>query len=192
MAIDLIGKKFNMLTVISQVPDVRIRKQRVWWCLCDCGNFKQQPTSQLTNLRVQSCGCIWEVAIKVNLEKSKYQNGEGTRNRLYSQYRSSAKRRGLSFELTREEFHNIATKNCTYCGTEPDHQMNNIKPNGKQITRGVYIYNGVDRIDSAIGYSLSNSVSSCLRCNYAKNDSSVLDFNNWIDQLVTFRLSKRG
>jgi len=47
-----------------------------------------------------------------------------------------------------------------------------------------FIYNGIDRIDSKLGYSADNVVSCCFFCNRAKMDRSFEDFMAWIAQLV--------
>jgi hypothetical protein len=45
---------------------------------------------------------------------------------------------------------------------------------------GIYTYNGVDRVNNKLGYTVGNCVSSCIVCNVAKNDSSLEDFKKWI------------
>ena len=40
--------------------------------------------------------------------------------------------------------------------------------------------NGVDRIDSSLGYTIDNCVACCDKCNYAKHDLSTEDFKEWI------------
>lgn len=53
---DLIGKKFNFLTVLEKTEE-RKRGAVVWKCLCDCGNMKKVTTTNLIKNRVMSCGC---------------------------------------------------------------------------------------------------------------------------------------
>ena len=60
MVRNLIGQKFNRLTVI------RLFKKRMykncrdagWRCRCDCGNFANVLGSSLVNGRTKSCGCF--------------------------------------------------------------------------------------------------------------------------------------
>jgi hypothetical protein len=49
-----------------------------------------------------------------------------------------------------------------------------------------YIYNGIDRIDSSIGYILSNCRPCCRTCNVAKSDLSETEFWNWLTRIITF------
>lgn len=66
----------------------------------------------------------------------------------YTMYKTTAKRRGLEFLITLEEFTSLISKNCTYCGSNDSV--------------------GVDRIDNQIGYLIENSTSCCTTCNMMK------------------------
>lgn len=59
---------------------------------------------------------------------------------------------------------------CTYCGIIPDINKNT----------NLYIFNGIDRINSDIGYITNNCTPCCKYCNWAKNTLSIIDFNNHI------------
>lgn len=54
---NLIGEKFNKLTVISKAP-ARTKGKCYWNCKCDCGNFKVVKTSDLIRGKTKSCGCL--------------------------------------------------------------------------------------------------------------------------------------
>mgnify|MGYP003371361598 CR=1 FL=1 len=49
---NLVGKKFNMLTVLEELPHYKIR------CLCDCGNEKIIDKYKVKNGIIKSCGCL--------------------------------------------------------------------------------------------------------------------------------------
>jgi hypothetical protein len=51
---DLVGKKFNKLTVQKRINPNKLGVE--WLCLCDCGGEKTITTSQLK--RIKSCGCL--------------------------------------------------------------------------------------------------------------------------------------
>ena len=53
----MIGKKFNMLTVLEELPE-RKHGSRVYRCKCDCGNIKDVRKDMLKNGHVKSCGCL--------------------------------------------------------------------------------------------------------------------------------------
>ena len=54
--IDLLGKKFERLTVIERMPNNK-RKQAVWKCRCDCGNEIIVEAGHLRSGHSKSCGC---------------------------------------------------------------------------------------------------------------------------------------
>lgn len=68
-------------------------------------------------------------------------------------YKSRAEQKKVEFTLTKDEFVSLREKDCHYCE--------------RSYTEKVHI-NGIDRLDSSIGYTSSNCVSCCGDCNYAK------------------------
>lgn len=55
---DLIGQKFNMLTVIGKADVERYKNNTTWECRCDCGNITPATTAELTTAHKKSCGCL--------------------------------------------------------------------------------------------------------------------------------------
>lgn len=94
-------------------------------------------------------------------------------NKIKRAYKSNAKARGLSWELTDEQFLELVTKDCTYCG----HSQK---------------YNGIDRIDSSKGYTINNCVPCCTWCNVMKLNHSESEFLAHIRQIYNFQLEKQG
>ena len=111
---------------------------------------------------------------EVYLKHYRLPDGKACFNNLYNQYRSGAKIRNLDFNLTKEECHYLFQQNCFYCNALP----NNIYR--KSGSAGEYIYNGIDRIDSKLGYQIDNVVPCCKVCNYAKRDMPISEFLTWI------------
>lgn len=52
-----VGKKFDMLTVLSKTEKRNPSGFILYECLCDCGNICYRPTHSLTNKKFHSCGC---------------------------------------------------------------------------------------------------------------------------------------
>ena len=75
---------------------------------------------------------------------------------------SVAKHRELEWRLPLALARDLITDNCFYCGVDP-------RPT-----------NGIDRVDSSLGYLENNVVTACRQCNLAKLDSSRSDFELWI------------
>lgn len=76
--IDLIGKRFGRLLVLSRVDKTNNGNYK-WLCKCDCGNEKEILGDSLNSGRTQSCGCLHK-------EKVKEANGRhwGRGTRLYN------------------------------------------------------------------------------------------------------------
>jgi hypothetical protein len=56
--IDLVGQRFDMLTVVERVYPNTIANKARWRCLCDCGNEVIRISGDLKNGKNQSCGCL--------------------------------------------------------------------------------------------------------------------------------------
>ena len=56
--IDLVGQKFNRLTVLEDTGKRNSGGNVIWKCQCECGNIKEVVGSDLKRNRVKSCGCL--------------------------------------------------------------------------------------------------------------------------------------
>jgi hypothetical protein len=77
-----------------------------------------------------------------------------------------AKKRGLPFTLTKDQYRTLTSRPCHWCG--------GVLP----MTGG-----GIDRRNNLEGYTLSNSVPCCKQCNSAKNNYTVEDFLLWVGRV---------
>ena len=92
---------------------------------------------------------------------------------MFNKYKLHAFQRSLEFSLTYEEFSQFITKNCFYCKSEP---KNTSKNRNNKRTGYIFNYNGIDRMDSSLGYVTNNCVTCCKHCNFAKRKLSVREF----------------
>lgn len=68
--VDLVGKKFGKLTVVSL--DRKENSRRFWNCSCQCGGTKVVREDKLKSGHVKSCGCFWnETSPKREVEVKK-------------------------------------------------------------------------------------------------------------------------
>lgn len=104
--------------------------------------------------------------------------GVSARNRVLKMYRGSARARGLLWALPKKFFFELTQMNCHYCGVPPSTASSN--------TRGTYLYNGIDRKDSSMGYLKWNVVACCTVCNHAKKDMSYSTFVEWLKRVAQF------
>jgi len=168
--IDLTGKRFGKLTVIEF--SYNVGTNYLWKCLCDCGKEKLISGSSLRKGVTNSCGCL-------HFEVTALLEGEASFNFLFGIYKRNAKRRDISFEIEKEFFRKTTKENCFYCNREPSQVIHSNNTNGS------YIYNGLDRINSKLGYSEENIVACCQVCNWRKSNASYDDFIDWIDSVYT-------
>ena len=173
--IDLTGKRFNRLIVINRAAN--IGRQVAWNCVCDCGNNKIVRGDHLTRSKVKSCGCLNSEQARINGRKNALSKGEAAFNALILDYKEHARERGLSFELSTEEFRNLTKLDCHYCGSKP------FQIKYQKGYNGSYIYNGIDRFDNSIGYNIDNCVPCCKYCNRAKGVMEFDDFFTWISRV---------
>jgi len=169
--IDITGQKFGRLTVIKRVNSVN--DSTMYLCKCECGKEKIINGAHLRRGKTKSCGCLHKEAD----ENRKLSTGLASMRALIRRYKNSAKRREIEYKLTEKQFRKITQQNCYYCGAKP----NNISINDR--CNGVYIYNGIDRINSKKGYTLNNVVPCCRVCNRAKSDLNLQEFKDWIEKV---------
>lgn len=98
-------------------------------------------------------------------------------------YDKSAKKRSFynykrkEFDGSLDDFLKLVTKNCFYCGCEPDSiTSSDIRKHGI----GAFKHLGLDRVDNDKGYSLNNVVPCCFQCNNAKWSYEIDVFKNWV------------
>ena len=113
------------------------------------------------------------------------------RFRLFFHYRSeyvdNAKRRGIEWRLTDEEFLAVASLRCHYCGSPPRRFTRNRWSNRKAIgaVESEEVLNGIDRLNPEKGYVLSNCVACCSKCNRAKMDMGVNELLEHVKQIFS-------
>lgn len=166
---DLKGKRFGRLKVIARAPTKITpsgRYRTMWLCRCDCGTEKVIGACNLKRtdrLATQSCGCLQK-------EATASKDWLGVEYRRYQKHnqRSCSIRpnRPKEFGLTREQFKELITSNCFYCGQKP-HMKTHV---------GGRKRNGIDRLDVSIGYLKNNCVSCCRDCNRMKGSLSFQEF----------------
>lgn len=71
-ALDLVGKKFGRLTVVSRSDSDKHGKTR-WNCICDCGIDCIINGSCLKSGHTKSCGCLKKNILNLHLLKTKVQ-----------------------------------------------------------------------------------------------------------------------
>jgi len=160
----LLGRRYGRLTVVSLNEAGSNASYNV---RCDCGTEKIMFKRVLTRGHGNSCGCAkFKPAAETSFKK------------VLWTYKKGACTRNLNFDLTPEQVKYLTKQDCYYCGIEPSSVCKTTK------YQPDYIYNGIDRVDNSIGYTLENCVPCCKLCNNAKTDLTVEEFKGWIKRLV--------
>lgn len=179
-----IGDVFGNLIVIDNksisILESSGRKRRSVLCKCKCGKeLLVRVDGLFSNSKKQSrksCGCTKSFVNRMNAQTRR--KPESVYRYIYEQCQSGARSRNIDFNLTREEHLEIVQKKCYYCGAIPEIKQPH---RGKGRYVGVPVpYNGVDRIDSTMGYETSNCVACCTRCNYMKSDMNLSEFTDHV------------
>ena len=181
-----ISKKYGSLTVIE-----KISKRSQYRLRCVCGTLVDCKASEITSGNKQSCGCLrrkkaGEMGKKFGkvyggLHQNQLPDGLDSAHRLRISYKHDAKRRGILFDISKEDFTHLTSLSCYYCGDSPSQIIK-----GRQIKNKTdYVYNGLDRIRNDKGYCLENVVPCCMTCNRAKHTSTQRDFIAWAHRVAS-------
>jgi hypothetical protein len=182
-----IGDKVGGFVVVD---NKYVGKNRTWVCRCRCGEDKVfWKISAIA--KQKSCGCGTDDAgLTAKQRRSMLSRMHG--------YKAGARSRGLSWELTYEEFVSVSTGNCFYCNAKPkvwDCVSNapSVRKDSPNIFAEDYAikFSGVDRLNSDMGYINGNVVACCTRCNRAKNDMTLDEFTDHIKKVYTWLSQKK-
>lgn len=164
--LNLAGKRFDRLVAVKDVGKNKHR-HRLWECTCVCGNTVNVASTSLIEGRTKSCGCLIKEGHACTTRLPK---GEASFNHFYTHYIRGAKRRGHEFDLSKAIFKELTSQNCHYCGAEPKA--------GYKVphVNGMYLRNGIDRVDNLLGYVEGNCVPCCFTCNTWKRADTQEEF----------------
>lgn len=56
--VNLVGHRFDRLSVVCQSDKTDLRHRMFWKCVCDCGNIVNRRQDSLRRGKNQSCGCL--------------------------------------------------------------------------------------------------------------------------------------
>lgn len=160
-------------------------------CRCECGRTKTVSLWDLRSGKTKTCG----------LNHPFYEDrSRPAFNTIYRDaYRKRALKVGLAFTINEQEFRELTQRSCHYCGSAPSsismvRGSRNAKRGQKRTGTllSQYIYNGLDRIDSAKGYTLDNVVPCYGVCNHAKHTMPYDEFVAWLDRVAEFRTKEHS
>ena len=141
---NMIGEKFNMLTVLEECEERKDRK-KVYKCLCDCGNVVNVIGTNLRNGHSKSCGCLSTQILK---DRSITHGKSNTR--LYRIYYNMKTRCN---NQNNEHYNNWCKRGITVCD---EWSKDFMTFHDWAISHGYSDNLTIDRIDNNKGYSPDN------------------------------------
>lgn len=172
---DRIGNKSGKLEIIDYFPEynkVTGLSDGYFSIKCECGNTITRGISHIGRFnKMKHCGC------ETYLDRP----WERIFNRwvFHLGYNKNSLKQTTTINL--EQFILLSSANCYYCNAEPEN-LTRIKG---------YLISGIDRINNDIGYDYENCRTCCSQCNYAKSDTHVGDFLEWIERAAKHQATNR-
>lgn len=151
-------KEILMKNVVATVPAVMVGDEplttkSISVCVV-CGTPFEKRSRRHKYCSQKCLGIIAQETYKKRVAIGKLNGtlfGKPIQEAIYTRYRNGARARELPFDITLSEFKELWGKPCTYCG--------------------VSIYTiGIDRVQSDLGYTVSNITPCCTRCNLTKRN----------------------
>lgn len=139
-------------------------------CRCTCGVVSLVEGAALRSGRSTMCkACSGVHRVRQDTQS----------NNVWHSYRIRAKKQDIPFNLTQEQFRDIITQDCHYCGSPPQ----SVERPNTNYGQDFY-HNGIDRQDSTQGYVEGNCVPCCGTCNYMKATRAPGDFTAWTTRVA--------
>ena len=153
----LTGAVINGKTIIRELT--RKNNRPVFEYRCSCGSVN---SSLLNSIRKSSkCKSCSYKGVRINRRLKPYE----------SLYNNLLKRNRHPVEITYDEFYSIIKdQECHYCGV--DLKMNNYRKKGESTATCL------DRKDTLLSYTVSNTVPCCPKCNYGKG--KWFSYEEWV------------
>lgn len=148
-----------------------------WECVCDCGNLKVTRGHTLRLGKCRSCGLC-------DIQKK---SAPDTPQKLsFRNYRTGARNRNLSFNIDFKTFLRVTALPCYLCGREPYERKYAFTR--RRYSQGVdadvsAVFNGIDRLNSELGYEDFNIAACCTMCNRMKSDFSFEAFKEKVFEI---------
>ena len=165
--------RLRVLERVENSPSGRIQ----WICQCECGNIHTVLGNSLRNGGTKSCGCLNDEVRAGCAAKAtdawRLPDGVAAFRIALRVYKHNATDRNFLWDLSDNEAFDFMRQNCFYCDAVPATIA------GNERTNGIFLYNGLDRVNNEEGYYPENVVSCCNECNLAKGKRSVENFIKW-------------
>lgn len=180
---EFINKHIGLVYGVYTVASYAYKKGNLHYYNAICKNCNSNNIITLSSLYLSDkkeqnhcLKCKYEISIrKPTLD--------APRNCVKGEYLTGAIKRNFEFNLTDEEFDKLIFSNCYYCGEPPKEYQSDKKFNK---TDTIFKRNGIDRLNSKLGYFLDNCVPCCATCNTMKMSLGEKEFITHINKISNF------
>lgn len=178
----LIGSIIGPFKILSTIRVETPSKNKITKYECECIKCGSKSYKQLHHIKgFKGSGCL-ECTEKLTVKPR-----SSIEERNYTNYKYKIEHQTTKeFKLSFEEFNSLVKQDCYYCGSSPVFPER-FKTEFKN--RDIVYFNGIDRINSNIGYQLDNCVPCCTKCNSMKSDLEVKDFLKHVNKIYKFNQS---
>lgn len=162
---NIIGQKFNRLTVIARIPNH-------WLCKCECGNEIKTSITHLRNGKVKSCGCL-------NKERI-LKHGHTKNKKVSPEWQSWRTMRSRCYRTKDCSYKNYGGRGITVCDRWKNSFENFLEDMGKCPENCT-----LDRIDSNKNYEPENCrwATGIQQGNNRRNNTRII--HNGISKTIT-------
>lgn len=157
---DLVGQKFNRLTVIKEVG-ISGRGSILWECLCDCGNIINVAASSLQSGNTKSCGCLQVQKATATLTEVNSKRGNIGATPLNKHIRSL-----LQYKIWRGSIFKRDFFRCCICNKVGGNLHAHHIKSFASIKARYNITTLEDAINCNELWDINNGVTLCARCHY--------------------------
>lgn len=167
-------KSIKLGTIVGKVKIIKLlanskkftnRRGNLYECICiQCGKTKKYQSSAINRKGFKGCRCPKDLTL-------------ASKKSWYKTYKDNANKRGLSFELSFEDFIQLCEKPCHYTG-----KVKTILINITDL-HGHWECNGVDRIDNNLGYTKDNVVPCSKQANRMKGVLTKTEFLSVVESI---------
>jgi hypothetical protein len=170
---DIIGKKFNRLTVLKKDEERFKNGDCKYVCQCDCGKIVKLRRYSFISDSTKSCGCF-------SLEVKRLRNWSGYKKLSKTVFNTILRNSGireLEFNVTIEQLGDLFEKQggkCAVTGEEIEFGLNTKDRRTASL----------DRIDNNKGYTINNIRWVHVRVNQMKNNMSDEELVYWCDKII--------
>lgn len=99
---------------------------------------------------------------------------------FFREFLKNANRRKIQTDLTFDQWLGVSIESCYLCGVKPP-----LKSRPERNNTPLTLHT-LDRINSEIGYTITNVAPCCFQCNVSKNVLTLAEFREYIKRVYKF------